>query len=436
MIFVYSHKITPRLRYIFNFVFSEILGTEYELTADEEKFKNAKVARVSYTRQPVTDELFFQSKDLLFESGITEQNINVFEWSDTKAFFATGKKSALPFDPFAAAFYLISRYEEYLPHIRDIYDRFEANESIATKGGFIHQPIIDVWAYKVRDILKEKFPQLRFKDRKYTYLNTVDIDNAYAFKQKGLMRTAGGFARSVLKLDLKEFVRRAKVLAGAEVDPYDTYDFLKDLQNEYGFKSIYFFLLADYGINDKNVPHYNRKFQSLIKSIGDYAEVGIHPSFNSNRNPEKIKIEIDRLSGIVHKDITRSRQHFLILHLPHTYRRLIDLDINEDHTMGYAAETGFRAGTCTPFFFYDLDLEMKTTLKVNPFAVMDATLQYYKKFSIEKSIEHVRQLVVEVKKVNGIFISLWHNETLSDEGIWKGWRKVYTETVKAASTSQ
>lgn len=434
MVLVYSHKITPRLRFTFDFLLKEILGLDCELTDDEQNFASSKAMKMSYTRNPLEDELFFQSKDLLYETGINEQNINVFDWADTKAFFAVGKNSALPFDPFAASFYLVSRYEEYLPHIRDSYDRFEANESIAYQGNFIHKPVVDIWTLKVGEILKQKYPNIKFGERKYKYISTIDIDNAYAYKQKGFMRTAGGFARAIVKFDGKDFIRRAKVLLGTEKDPYDTYDFQFEVQKQYGIKTIYFFLLADYGLNDKNVPHYNRRFQSLIKSIADLAQVGIHPSFGSNKgSSNKLKTEIARLSGIVHKEITKSRQHFLILHLPHTYRRLIDLDIREDHSMGYAVETGFRAGTCTPFFFYDLDQEVKTNLKVYPFAAMDATLKYYKKISPEKSIEHTLKLIEEVKKVNGTFISLWHNESLSDEGLWKGWRKVYLETVKAAT---
>jgi hypothetical protein len=37
-----------------------------------------------------------------------------------------------------------------------------------------------------------------------------------------------------------------------------------------------------------------------------------------------------------------------------------------------------------------------------------------------------------VKSVNGEFISIWHNESLSDKGRWQGWRKVYEEMVKSA----
>ena len=34
----------------------------------------------------------------------------------------------------------------------------------------------------------------------------------------------------------------------------------------------------------------------------------------------------------------------------------------------------------------------------------------------------------EVKKVKGQFTSIWHNESLSDKDVWKGWRRVFEST--------
>src|SRR5205814_2896242 len=116
-------------------------------------------------------------------------------------------------------------------------------------------------------------------------------------------------------------------------------------------------------INDKNTPVESKKLQSLIKNLGDYAEVGIHPSYGSNSKEGQLKKEIDRLSKILHKDVHKGRQHFLKLSLPETYRNLIELDITEDYTMGYAFQPGFRASICMPFNFYDLDNEIETKLK-------------------------------------------------------------------------
>jgi len=430
---IFTHRITNRVEYVFKQIFAEMLGVSFTLTTDEEAFAASELPKISYAYNPVGDELFFQAKNLLFETGINEQNISVVDWENTKAFFTVGKKSALPFDAFAASFFLLSRYEECLPHIRDSYDRFEAKESIAFQNGFLKKPVVNIWVKKIKELLQEKYPQLQFRKNNYSYLSTIDIDNAYAFKRKGLLRTVGAFGKDIISGNFPQLKERIKVLAGMLQDPYDTYDFQFALQEKYKFRPVYFFLLGDYDENDKNVPHHNRKFQSLIKSIADRADVGIHPSFNSNKNSEKTETEIDRLSDIVHREITKSRQHFLILHFPKTYRNLIDLDITDEYSMGYAQETGFRASICTSFNYYDLDLEVETKLKIHPFTVMDATLKYYMKFSAENAIEHVKEMVREVKAVDGTFISLWHNETLSEKDQWHGWRKVYEETIKAAT---
>lgn len=93
--------------------------------------------------------------------------------------------------------------------------------------------------------------------------------------------------------------------------------------------------------------------------------------------------------------------------------------------MGYAKAPGFRASTCTPFYFYDLDFEIQTPLKLFPFAVMDVTLKDYLGLSNEDSLEKILDLKEEVKKVNGTFISLFHNETLSESEEWSGWGEIY-----------
>ena len=111
MLLVYTHKITHRNKYIFNLLFKDILGIDFKLTPDREEFKLYEGAKLSYTNSPIGDELFFVSRNLLFETGITEQNISVLEFNNNKVFFATGKASVFPFDIFAASFYLVSRYE-------------------------------------------------------------------------------------------------------------------------------------------------------------------------------------------------------------------------------------------------------------------------------------------------------------------------------------
>ncbi|TND09790.1 MAG: hypothetical protein FD123_914 [Bacteroidetes bacterium] len=433
MVLVYTHKITNRLRYIFHLYFDEMLGVPVHFTTDQNEFAAHAGPKLSYGQKPLANELHFASCGLLFETGISEQHIPVSLWEDLPVFFSAGKQSALPFDLFAAGFYLVSRYEEYLPHIRDSLDRFDAHQSLAWQNGFLQKPVVNLWGARLKKILAAHFPALTFPVKRYRFVPTIDIDNAYAYREKGIVRAAGGLGKALFQLNFSEFSERLRVLLRLQKDPYDTYDYQLQVQEQFHFRPVYFFLVGDYGVNDKNLSVQNRKFRSLIKHIADHAEIGVHPSFGSNKEPERLRTEISRLRSILHQDITRSRQHFLMLKFPDTYRNLIERDITDDFSMGFANEIGFRAGICTSFKFYDLDQELETGLRIHPFAVMDASLKYYMKTEPEAAPALVAPLIEEVKSVQGVFMLLWHNESLSDEKQWKGWRDTYFRIVTQAS---
>jgi len=422
LILIYSHKLTNRLRYIFKTVFTDVLKTEINFTNDIEAFKKSDSVKINYSPTKLDSGIFFQSSTILFETGINEQEINVFEYEENKCFYPVGRDSEFPFDPFAASFYLISRYEEYLPHIKDNHDRFLASESLAFQHNFLDVPIVNIWINEIKKSVETHYSNFKFNEQNFDFISTIDIDNAYAYKHKGFIRMLGGLVKSFKD---GSFTKRLNIIFGKEQDPYDTFKYQKKIHKQYNISPIYFFLLGDYGLNDKNIPVNNKDFQSLIKSIADYCEVGIHPSYASNKDIKTLTKEIKRLQGITHRNTTKSRQHFLKLNIPSTFRNLIDNDITADYTMGYAEKSGFRASICSPYYFYDLDVERVTKLQIIPFAVMEATYQYYTKSTPDEAIQQITTLINKVKEVNGTFISVWHNESLCDEGIWKGWKIVY-----------
>jgi hypothetical protein len=432
MLLILQDKITLRSKYIFNFFFTDMYGIAYKITQNKEEFILYEGPKINYSNEAIENVLNIKPFGLLHETGIREQNIPIGNWNNDIMLFKNNTGEEIPFDLFSAAFYLITRYEEYLPHITDMHNRFEADSSIAFQQQFLHKPIVNYWLINFKICLLKHFPQLQFKHQTYKYFSTIDIDNAYAFKQKGVMRTIGGYGRSVVNFFWEDFAERTKVLLGKMKDPYDTYEKQLEIQKKYNVDVIYFFLLGDYGINDKNLPSNNKKFQSLIKHLNDYADVGIHPSYGSNDNYNQVKKEINRLSTIVHRDIYKSRQHFLKLKFPSTYKTLIENGITDDYTMGYATNLGFRASVCTPYFWYDLDTETETTLKIHPFPIMEATLRYYMKEKPEQAMHHILPIINEVKKVDGELITLWHNESLSNWREWKGWQNLYEEVVRLA----
>lgn len=288
--------------------------------------------------------------------------------------------------------------------------------------GVLSKPIVDIW---VMELAKRLKISEKPKTRNYRFQATYDIDAAWSYLHKGFFRTTGAFVKNLLSGDFGEIRQRHKVLLKREKDPFDSFDFQFELQEEFHLKPIYFIHCGDYDTNDKSISVRKEDFRNLIKDIGDHADVGIHPSFSSYLDPARLKEEVERLSNVLNREVTKSRQHFLRMSLPRSYQQLIELDIKDDFTMGYASQVGFRAGVSTPFRFYDLENDAITSLTVHPFAVMDGTLRDYLNVSVEESYNIITKVIDEVKKVNGTFCFLTHNETLGGQKRWAGWPDLY-----------
>src|SRR5210317_515879 len=113
MLLVYTPYITPRIKFVFKQICTRILGLDIDFTSKVEDFVAHDSIKMSYTNQQLGNEFFIKSHSILLEQGLSDIEINVLDWDNTKCFFYLGDKCALPFDIFAASFYLLSRYEEY-----------------------------------------------------------------------------------------------------------------------------------------------------------------------------------------------------------------------------------------------------------------------------------------------------------------------------------
>ncbi len=429
MLLVYTHKITPRVKYAFKHICTRILGIPVSFTTTIEEFIAHDTLKLSYTKQPLSHEFFIQSHELLFEQGLNDLEIQVQPWDTTKGFFATGEKSELPFDIFAASFYLLSRYEEYLPHVPDAYGRYDAEESIAFKNHFLQQPVVDVWAYKFKTKLQKKFPEVVFPKKEYTIKPIIDVPIAYYFKQKGLLRTLARTLTDLVEFKFKKIYTRFLVLIKLKKDPYDTYKYIINKQKKYNYKFIFFFLLGDYSSYDKNINSTKRAYISLIKQIADYSLVGLKISYFAISDVRQLKKEKLRLETITNRVLKATRNSYSKLNLPETYRNLIDLEIKEDYTMGYTNYLGFRAGTCTPFLFYDLDYEIQTPLELVPYSILDFALLKHHSYLDKKKA--VNQIITEIKNVNGLCVPVFHNYTFSDLPKWKTFKDLFNEILES-----
>ena len=421
-------KITNRLYYIFELMLKDELGIDFKFTTDKDSYLSHEGAKLHYGKYPMPEEsgLYQQAANILFEHDIADQDVKICNYKESKAIYPVfNEKSLFPFDIFAASFYIISRYEEYLPHVSDNYNRFQPQDSILYKMEMMERPAINLWSIDLGNELVARYPEITLKKKTFRFVPTYDVDAAWAYRNKGFFRTTLSLCRDILRFDKNEIKYRWDVLRKKKMDPFDTFEYQIKLQKELKLSPLYFILCGDYNTNDKNISIKNKEFQQLIKHLGDYALVGIHPSFSSYLNKNMIKEEITRLSDVLKREVTISRQHFLRLSLPSSYQILIELDITDDYTMGYASQAGFRAGYADTFKFFDLENDMKTKLNIHPFALMDGTMRDYLNLDVQESYEKAKKLVDEVKNVNGTFILLWHNETLSGEKRWEGWITLY-----------
>ena len=209
MLLIYTPKITNRHRYIFNVFFNEIYQLDYQVTDDIEFYSSYNSGKINYSKSPISDnEFFIESHSLLDEKGINEQLIEVSVFDELPIFFQTSSSSSLPFDVFAASFYLITRYEEYLPHIKDEYGRFRASESLAFNSNFLEKPLVNIWAKYLFSELKRIFPFIDFTKSEFRFISTIDIDAAYKFKHKGFVRTCANILRYCYnrKIDMLSFM--------------------------------------------------------------------------------------------------------------------------------------------------------------------------------------------------------------------------------------
>ncbi|MFM9945165.1 MAG: polysaccharide deacetylase family protein [Bacteroidia bacterium] len=422
---------SKRSTFVFDLVFKQILGIEYELIS------NSETANIVYSK---TDKNQFSinipvCSELLSSEGFEPINVP-FKNSGAETILFPNENpepGVWDFDLFAAIFYLVSRYEEYTGFEPDAHKRFPPEASILHQTQSFEFPLVNIWVQKLKIQLLAKWPDLKFNEPAFRFISTIDIDSTFQYREKGFWWSLSGFLKDIFKINFEEVKDRYKTLTGIKKDAFDVYDYLEILHNEFKTEVIYFWLLGNYSPFDKNINWKNAQQAKIIQNLIKSNFIGIHPSYQSNSNPELLATEIIRLKTITndYQKGLLSRQHFLIHQFPKTYQNLIEQEVNEDYTLGYTSQYGFRAGIASPFYFYDLEKEETTNLLLYPFYSMDITPLHYYKLTPEQAIEKNLELLKRVKEVNGTFISLWHNESLSGQLRWKGgWEKVYWRLVK------
>ncbi|OAB79622.1 hypothetical protein ULVI_02380 [Cochleicola gelatinilyticus] len=419
---------TPRIAYVFKHICTRILGVEVHFTSVIEELIAHSGPKLSYGKQPMGNELFLQSHGLLQQQGIESIDLTVKDWEETRCFFSVSDKSVLPFDIFSASFFLLSRYEEYLPHVKDEFGRYPASESLGAKEHFLHVPVIDIWALKFQKVLQRSFPDMVFPKRTLSIHSVVEAREPWAYKQKGMFRTSVAFLNDLAQLNFKNCWKRMQVVVGLRKDPYDTFKWIINTVKKSTSKLTVFFLLGEAQMFSESMNTRRLQFKLLVKFMADYKNVGLLFSTASEGNETLQKEEKVRMEELLNRPLQSAMNTNYLVNLPDHYRNLVELEITEDFTMVYEDTIGFRAGTCTPFLFYDLDYEIKTPLIVQPIAMTTCAFKHKFSSDIKKSVEQVHD---SVAKVGGTFSIIFSNKDFSFTERNRVWRDLFSSKLYA-----
>ena len=419
MILIYTHQLNARIRYVFTHFFETYTNNSIQITNVLETFIAHNGPKFSYTNQKLGNEFFVQANALLFEQGVKEQDIKISRWQTTPVFFSCDKESSIPYDIFAATFYMLARYEEHIPHLKDDMNRFYTSGSLAGKHKFANKPVVDIWARQFLDCFTEFFPEILVKPPTRRLQTILEVPEAFAYKSKSMLRTLVESGFDFFNLRFVKLFERFAVRLSFRPDPYDIYNSWIALHQKTNIPTKVMFMFAQPSAHDRNISIFKHRFLEKIKDVADYVSTSLLASNQSTYQPQLLQIEVNRLNEIIHHPLKDIRQYLVRLRFPTTY----------DHSLQFVDYLGYRAGTGFPFQFYNLSKEQRSNLFIHPVVAHEAILR------AKRSPRKARRLLEQCKTYNreyGTPLTLVLTNTIMDERMKnKAWKRMFTEFLES-----
>jgi hypothetical protein len=422
MVVIYSPNLSSRLTYVLDEILQHRLGLDYVILTDPEIYEqHPSKSKINYSNLSLAG-LQISPEKLIFETGLG--SLDLPKWSMDFGFpVLFPNDGELGFDIFSMCFWHFSRLEEYPFTPTDPHGRFLCSDSAFFEHQFHEWPSVDLAVRYLCNKLNIPPPS------KFDVFPTLDIDIAFKHKGRSAAVWLGGLVRYVLGFRLKEFMERCRVLLGAK-DPFDTFDYFMDRLDMHKNNVRIFILCGLHGRYDKNIDLRHKGYSSIVKRMAKKFEIGLHPSYQSQDRVGVILKEKETLEATIQKPVIRSRQHYLRMKLPDTYEALLKSGVTHDYTMGFPDRIGYRAGTAMSFRYYDIAKERGTSLVLHPFSAMDVTLKNYMGLSPSEAIEKIRSIKSNCMEWEIPFTFIFHNESLSEQDGWEGWRNVFETCLK------
>ncbi len=308
-------------------------------------------------------------------------------------------------------FFFISRAEEVINKQRDAHGRFAAAYSVLGEHNRLMVPTLDEYARLVMKAVGLPLPPSGFA---HIYL-THDIDTIAHYRH--LRGALGGLWRG-------EWRQVLRAWRDMEDDPAYTFPWLVEQDKRVPLAEKIYFVKHSFG-KGYDYPQYNhhspdahrlRKFLEWNKLT-----IGWHSSYYGVGSIEQRSKRRDELS--VH------RSHYLNCSIANM-RKLVELGVTDDYTMGFADQAGFRLQTSRAVLWIDPERMQLTELVLHPLIIMDVTLSSKNYMALDQveATYVCQQLIDKVRMHNGDLCLLWHNTSINQTDYHKS---LYPELLRS-----
>lgn len=413
------------LEYVFTQIFCEWYGREINVFSDTSLISTAHIV---YCDSPSLCNSC-SALTVYRHHNIDEEISQLGKWNELPVFFESKEAYSsfdIPFDIFQAIFVLISRREEYPSLNRNLsfdkHGRYDYKQSLAYRLDFLDRPLVDEWLTEFEKAFNSKIQGISLVPKNNHHLITIDVDNIYAIKNKGIVKTLLSLAIAKIKGRESDLKLRLDVLFRKKEDPFFN---ICEIAGKLPCESVMFFHCGGYGKNDKKTLFPSLKYWKAKQRIDKMINVGLHPSYRSAHSLALLKLEKWILEKCLGRKVTSTRMHYLLFNFPKTAHTLMNIGITDDYSLAYSDIPGYRASTARSFKFFDCEKNCATNLTLHPLIVMDKTLRSNLNMSPDQAVIYLKKLREQCEKSNVPLTMLFHNQNLSEIDGWGEWNKVF-----------
>jgi hypothetical protein len=333
------------------------------------------------------------------------------------------------YDIFWNAFVFLSRYEEYKSEQNGklIYS-YSLNHPREDKSSFLI-PIVNIIFNELEAFLILHYPDLKFGERVEPYIElSHDVDYIEKTLPLRLKQTAfNGYNTLKAIAEPKIFIKKIiKTFCFLFSSPsYWCFDYWQKIENTHNKKST-FYVYAKVGkvsfrkwLLDPSYDIANNKIlQKKLKQLNDDGfEIGLHGSYESANDFEKLKHEKETLEKALGFEITKTRQHWLNYFedvTPYSHSKLFKFD----STLAWNDIIGFRSGIASKYKPFDFKEEKAFDHQIIPQIIMDSNVYDYA--NDERIYEKARNILTLSKTISkNTYVSIsWHQRVCSADYNW------------------